>query len=329
MKMDKLIFIVFMIVLWDLTACSDDGGSNRLLPERTVSLQSAIGQSTRGVIGSDYEQDLAVCFARQDETGESPGQYGTWSVHRATRIGGKGSRPIVFVQPQSYPEDGRRIRLHGYYPGKGEQQGVDPVVDSGTGKVTFTVDGTTDIMSTGILTASGYAPAQTCTFRHLLTQIRLVCYSDRADEWGTITKVEVVDVHARQELDLIQETPRLNDISSDDGRKNIPVQDITNLPIPEVTVGEDLPEPQGYLLLPVSPVNGTAEHPLYLRITTTKDGKGTEHETVSEVSFSVEGGFRTGKSHVVTLFFTAKSRIETTSVSVEAWTDHEQDIIPI
>lgn len=324
MKMDKLIFIVFMIVLWDLTACSDDGGSNRLLPERTVSLQSAIGQSTRGVIGSDYEQDLAVCFARQDETGESPGQYGTWSVHRATRIGGKGSRPIVFVQPQSYPEDGRRIRLHGYYPAKGESEAV-----AGTGKVAFTVDGTTDIMSTGILTASGYVPVQICTFRHLLTQVRLVCYSDRADGWGTIKTIEALDVHTRQRLDLGQETPCLNDISSNDGIKNIPVQDITNLLVPDVTSGEDLPEPQGYLLLPVSPVNGTAEHPLYLRITTTKDGKGTEHETVSEVSFSVEGGFRTGKSHVVTLFFTAKSRIETTSVSVEAWTDHEQDIIPI
>ena len=324
MKMDKLIFIVFMIVLWDLTACSDDGGSNRLLPERTVSLQSAIGQSTRGVIGSDYEQDLAVCFARQDETGESSGLYGTWSVHRATRIGGKGSRPIVFVQPQSYPEDGRRIRLHGYYPAKGESESV-----AGAGKVTFTVDGTTDIMSTGILTGRGYSPVQTCMFRHLLTQVRLVCYSDHADGWGIIKTIEAVDVHTRQTLDLEQETPRLDDISSDDGIKNIPIQDIVNLSIPDVTSSEDLPEPQGYLLLPVSPVDGTAEHPLHLRITTTKDGRGTESETVSEVSFHIEGGFQTGKSHVVTLFFTDKSQIQTTSVSVEGWTDREQNDMPI
>ena len=315
---------ISIAILPGFAACSDSNPTPEPVPETAVCLEGAIGESTRGVIGSGYEQDLKVCFARQDETTVPKESYGTWSIYEAIRRGGKGNRPIVFAQSQSYPEDGRRIRLHGYYPAKGESDAV-----AGTGKVAFTVDGTTDIMSTGILTASGYVPVQTCTFRHLLTQIRLVCYSDRADEWGTITKVEVVDVHARQELDLIQETPRLNDISSDDGIKNIPVQDITNLPIPEVTAGEDLPEPQGYLLLPVSPVDGTTEHPLYLRITTTKDDKGTEHETVSEVSLSVEGGFQTGKSHVVTLFFTAKSRIETTSVSVEAWTDHEQDIIPI
>ena len=324
MKMNKLIFIVFMIVLWDLTACSDDGGSNRLPPERTVSLQSAIGESTRGVIGSGYEQDLKVCFARQDETTVPEEGYGTWGIYEAVRRGGKGNRPIVFAESQSYPEDGRRIRLHGYYPAKGESESV-----AGAGKVTFTVDGTTDIMSTGILTASGYVPVQTCTFRHLLTQVRLVCYSDRADSWGTIKTIEALDVHTRQTLDLGQETPHLDDISSKDGIKNIPVQDIVNLPITEVTVGEDLPDPQGYLLLPVSPVNGTAEHPLHLRITTTKDGRGTEHETVSEVSFHIESGFQTGKSHVVTLFFTDKSQIQTTSVSVEGWTDREQNDMPI
>lgn len=318
------IISISIAILPGFAACSDSNPTPEPVPETAVCLEGAIGQSTRGVIGSGYEQDLEVCFARQDETVVTTESYGMWNMYEAVRTGGKGNRPIVFAESQSYPEDGRHIHLHGYYPAKGESEAV-----ARTGKVAFTVDGTTDIMSTGILTASGYVPVQTCTFRHLLTQVRLVCYSDRADGWGTIKMIEAIDVHTRQRLDLEQETPHLDDISSDDEIKNIPVQDITNLPIPEVTADEDLPEPQGYLLLPVSPVDGTAEHPLHLRITTTKDGRGTEHETVSEVSFYIEGGFQTSKSHVVTLFFTDKSKIQTTSVSVEAWTDHEQEDMPI
>ena len=315
---------ISIAILPGVTACSDSNPTPEPVPETAVCLEGAIGQSTRGVIGSGYEKDLEVYFARQDETVVTTESYGMWNRYEAVRTGGKGNRPIVFAESQSYPEGGRRIRLHGYYPAKGESEAV-----AGTGKVTFIVDGTIDIMSTGILTGSGYVPVQTCTFRHLLTQVRLVCYSDRADGWGIIKMIEAVDVHTRQELDLEQETPCLNDISSDDGIKNIPVQDIVNLPVPDVTAGEDIPEPQGYLLLPVSPVDGTAEHPLHLRITTTKDGRGTESETVSEVSFHIEGGFQTGKSHVVTLFFTDKSQIQTTSVSMEAWTDHEQEDMPI
>ena len=315
---------ISIAILPGLAACSDSNPTPEPVPETAVCLEGAIGQSTRGVIGSGYEKDLEVCFARQDETTVPKESYGTWSIYEAIRTGGKGNRPIVFAQSQSYPEDGRHIRLHGYYPAKGESEAV-----RGKGKVTFIVDGTTDIMSTGILTGSGYIPVQTCTFRHLLTQLRLVCYSDCADGWGTIKTIEVIDVHTRQTLDLEQETPRLDDISSGAGIKNIPIQDIANLPVPEVTVGEDLPEPQGYLLLPVSPVDGTAGHPLHLRITTTKDGKGAEDETVSEVSFHIEGGFQTGKSHIVTLFFTDKSKIQTSSVSVEAWTDREQNDMPI
>ena len=315
---------ISIAILPGLAACSDSNPTPEPVPETAVCLEGAIGQSTRGVIGSGYEKDLEVCFARQDETIVSTESYGMWNRYEAVRTGGKGNRPIVFAESQSYPEDGRHIRLHGYYPAKGESGVV-----AGTGKVTFIVDGTTDIMSTGILTASGYVPIQTCTFRHLLTQVRLVCYSDRADRWGTIKTIEAIDVHTRQTLDLDQETSYLDDISSGDAIKNIPVQDIVNLPVPEVTVGEELPEPQGYLLLPVSPVDGTSEHPLHFRITTTKNGRGTEHETVSEVSFHIEDGFQTGKSHVVTLFFTDKSQIQTISVGVEAWTDHEQEDMPI
>ena len=315
---------ISVAILWGLTACSDSDPTPLPVPDTAVCLEGAIGASTRGIIGSGYAEDLKVNFARQDETAVSTGTYGTWEVHEAVRRGGRGNRPIVFAQSQSYPADGRHIRLHGYYPVEGE-----PTTDAGGGKVTFRIDGTTDIMATGILVGNGYVPVTTCTFRHLLTQVRLVCYSDRADAWGTIQTIEAADVHTRQELDLSAETPRLADISVAEDIRNLPVQDIAGLPIPQVASDGSLPEAQGFLLLPASPVDGTAAHPLHLRITTTKDGNGNLKETLSNVFVRIEGGFEIGKSHIVSLFFTGAANIQTTHVSVEAWMEDEQGEMPI
>ncbi len=320
----KVIVLASVAILPGLAACSDSDPAPELLPETAVCLEGAIGASTRGIIGSGYEQDLKVSFARQDESAVSMGAYGGWAVHEAVRQGGRGNRPIVFAQSQSYPADGRHIRLHGYYPVEGE-----PTTDAGGGKVTFRIGGTTDIMATGILVGNGYVPVTTCTFRHLLTQVRLVCYSDRPAEWGTIKGIEAADVHTRQELDLSAETPRLADISVAEDIRNLPVQDIAGLPIPQVVSDGSLLEAQGFLLLPASPVDGTAAHPLHLRITTTKDGNGNLKETLSNVFVRIEGGFEIGKSHIVSLFFTGAANIQTTHVSVEAWMEDEQGEMPI
>lgn len=321
--MNRFIITAILVSLSGIMSCSGDDPA-QVVPETAVRLEGAIGVSTRGVISSEYDADLDVNFARQDETAGSAGTYGTWGVHKAVREGGNGNRPITFAEPQSYPSDGRRIRLHGYYPAEGE-----PAAVAGTGKVFFRIDGATDIMATGLLGGNGFTPVTTCTFRHLLTQIRLACYSDGAGDWGSISMIEAIDVHARQELDLGEQTPRLVDISSGEDIKDLTVQDITNLLIPQLSANESPPEAQGYLLLPVTPTNGTAEHPLHLRITTTKDGRGNAVETVSDVLVTIDGGFETGKSHIISLLFTGKGAIQMVNVSVEAWTNKEQGEMPI
>lgn len=318
--MNKLIIIASVFLLPVITACSDGSGTGpQPVAETRVNLEGAIGLSTRVVINSGYETDLDICFARQDETG---GAYSAWSLNRAIRSGGAGNRPILFDIPQLYPVDGSHIRLHGYYPVESD---VDPV----TGKVTFTLDGLTDIMATGCLSATAYAPVRTCLFRHLLTQLGLVCYSDRAALWGEITKIEAVGVHTRQELDCAGESPLLTDASSAGAIKNVIVQGIAGLSVPQVDEGGGLPDAQGCILLPVSLPVGTDENPLWLEITTTKDGKGNGIETVTPVSVTVEDGFRAGKRHIVSLFFTAGTRIQTSFVGVEAWTDHDVGELPI
>lgn len=313
--MKKIIVIATIACLRALTACSDGSDPTpQPVPETTVCLEGAIGVSTRAVIGSGYKKDLAVCFARQDETGS--GVYGTWSVSGAVRSGGAGNRPVVFDETQLYPSDGSNIRLHGYYPATGE-------ADAATGRMTFTIDGMTDVMATGSLSGNSFAPLRTCTFHHLLTQLGLVCYSDRTDRWGEIAGIEVTGVHTRQQLDWQSVSPVLSDASSTEDIKAVAVQEIAGLAIPEVEEGGELPEAQGYILLPASLV------PLQLEVTTTKDGNGNAVETVSRVSVSVEGGFLPGKRHVVSLFFTDGRKIQATTVGVEQWTDRDAGEIPI
>lgn len=321
--MKNILQLLSLVCLSGMIACSDDGDRKLPVPETTVRLEGAIGQSTRAVIGSGYEKDLAVCFARQDETAVSSGTYGVWSLCKATRSAGKGNRPILFDALQLYPTDGSRIRLHGYYPA-----GDGTASDLQAGKVTFTIDGQTDIMATGCLAATTYEPVQTCTFRHLLTQVALVCYSDRSEQWGTVTKIEAVGITVAQQLDWQSETPQL--VALPTGQvAHVTVQDIAGLSLPQAEEGDELPEAQGYVLLPVSAADGMAASPLQLQVTTTRDGYGNAVETVSRVSVTVEGGFLPGKRHVVSLFFTDGSKIQVTTVGVERWTEQEVGEIPI
>lgn len=312
--MDKRIVIATLILLSGLTACSDGDPASQSVVAQVVNLTGAIGVSTRGVIDSGYEKDLAVCFARQDESGS--GAYGMWSISGAVRSGGAGNRPVVFDQMQLYPSDGSNIRLHGYYPATGE-------ADAAAGGVIFSIDGMTDVMATGSLSGNSFAPLRTCTFRHLLTQLCLACYSDRADRWGEIAGMEVTGVHTRQQLDWQSVSPVLSDASTAEDIKAVAVQEIAGLAIPVVEEGDELPEAQGYILLPASSL------PLQLEVTTTKDGRGNTVETVSRVSVSVEGGFLPGKRHVVSLFFTDGQKIQATTVGVEQWTDRDAGEIPI
>lgn len=323
--MKRILILATVAFFAGAISCTDGGEHGGLpVPETTVRLAGAIGSATRAVIGSGYEKDLEVGFARQDETVLSSTMYGAWNICRAVRSGGKGNRLILFDETQLYPADGRAIRLHGYYPAAGTKTAAD----TAAGVVTFTIDGATDVMATGCISGTTYDPVRTCTFFHLLTQVQLICYSDRADQWGNITGIAAVDIHTRQQLGFSAERPILSSVSGGGDIRNIPVQNITDLPIPQAAE-EELPAAQGYVLFPVPSAGGTGEGQLHLQVTTTKDGRGNVSETVSDACISVEGGFLAGQRHVVTIFFTEGTRIKVDQVSVEPWVDREQEEIPI
>ena len=329
--MKKKIVIATLVSLLGFTACSDDSGQEPpIVRPAAVRLEGAIGLSTRAVIGEDYNEDLKLSFARADISNvDAPDVAGPWGVYSAVRIGGGGSRPIVFTQTQNYPASGS-LYLHGYYPADGDKV----VSDAETKKVTFTIDGETDVMATGRFKATNTQQTVTCTFRHLLTQLTFICYSNHADKWGEIKKIEAADIPLRQELDWTAETPVLSGVASLDGsseKGTLPVQDITYpLVISQVNEGEPIPEEgKGYILLPVTGGLGGPTNALWLNITTTKDGKGGEAETTFRVPVSAEGGFQAGNRHALSLFFTDGIAIEVTRVGVTPWEDEEQPVMPI
>lgn len=317
--MKKRFIILLFVCLGIAAACSD---ADNPIPERTVALKGAIGYATRAAIYSGYEQELAVCFCRQDELPVSRGMYGPYSVCTAVRGGGSGSRPIRFDTPQLYPEDGCRIRLWGYYP----RDGVWP--DDATGTVSFTIDGKTDIMATDLLEGSNIAPVSFCTFNHLQTQLQFTCYSDQASEWGAIRSIEVLDVPAVWRLHLTDAKNRFKAATETRQLKNILVNGIADLPIPEVELhGGVKPDAQGYILLPVD--DETAGESVRLRIVTARSGKGgLENETEHAATIRLDKGLMPGMIHGIELFFT-NSVIDVIPVRVSEWKEQDKGIIDL
>lgn len=290
-----------------LAGCSE-GDTPQPVVVRSVRLDSSIGASSRAVIGSGYEKDLDIRFARGDESEERPGSYGMWGHLDAVRQGGLGETPIRFSRVQLYPSEGR-LRLHGYYPSTGS-----PV--AGTDSVLFVIDGETDIMSTGLLSGSNASPVESCTFSHLLSQLQFVCYTDKPADWGEIVRIEVTGLPLRGGLLLNEENPVFRP-AVDGFRGSLPVQDLSEYKIPALASDGKKPDPKGYILIPVVPS-------VCLNIVTTRDGTGGEAETTHLAVVTVEGGLQAGRVHRIELFFTA-SGIEILTVTVTEWKNPPSD----
>ena len=325
--MKKIYPIVFlMAVLSGLQACSDGDDPDSLTGR--LQLEGAIGASTRAVLNSGYEADLAVCFARCD-AGES-----AWQELPAVRIGGAGSTPVVFDVPQFYPEGGKSVQLHGYYPRSGWAGGA------GGAPVYTVADGETDLMATGVLNGS-YPDAQItgCTFRHLLTQLKFVCFSDQPDLWGAVTQIEVEGIYRQQTFRLTDTNPTLSPVTTSgvatlgaigtaDGR-TFDLYDTSDGLLPAARAVQDS------ILIPAQGA-GTAGHPLVLHVTTQKSGVGVEKpggylHTATLVVKEADGagGVQPGYSHRVEIAFTS-SGLEVVGVSVEPWSSVEiKDPIPL
>ena len=294
--MKKIIYVMLCLPLL-MTACKNDTEVENpdSTPMTLLASIGSVGVETRGsgVIDDSYASALPVNFARIDQSPIN-GNYSAYTAATAldaTRTAGSGKQSITFATPQTYLSDAtyNSTKLVGWYPRAA-------LVDD---YVTFTVDGSTDIMLTNEVTGSPSAKfsqeAQAFTFAHQLTQLQLKVYAENTQaiaDWGTITSIQV----KKQTTTCTVTLP--DQVAFSDTAAVLPFAGVT-LPLALVS-GSTPAASSGYIMIPPVAANRT----LQLEIATSNGGTKT-------VTLPTATALEKGNAYVYTLKFTQ------TSISVE------------
>ena len=148
-----------------------------------ISVQEA-GRQTRGAVNPSSDTDL--WFVRADET-TAGGGYGAYDMTalKATRAAGTGAQALTFDLAQYYPLQSRKTKMVGWHP--------TAAIDAGA--VSWTIDGTQDVLTTSTLQeGSSQAAMPGFTFEHRLAQLQFCPYAEDADAtaaWGKVTAITV------------------------------------------------------------------------------------------------------------------------------------------
>ena len=144
---------------------------------------------------ADPSEELALSFARSDESAEGVwGDYGAEAL-MAVRAPGEGQQALTFESEQYYLPGGLRTRLTGWYPGGGEQAG-DPngYYDAAAGRVSWTIDGGQDILLAQAQQGSVRQPMPAFTFSHALCRLSFRFFAKDQTAiayWGSVMGVKV------------------------------------------------------------------------------------------------------------------------------------------
>lgn len=143
----------------------------------------------------DGSQPLALRFARSDET--VAGTYGAYGAEFAgTRAAGPGNMPLSFIPRQFYLLGGLKARITGWYPGGASTAGSgEGFYDAAQGTVSWTIDGSQDIISSSAQEGSSATPMGNLIFKHRLAQIQFWPYAESdevAAQWGAIERITLL-----------------------------------------------------------------------------------------------------------------------------------------
>lgn len=173
-------------------ACSKDQAAEPAPGER-IEIVLAVRVAPDVEAGTKSPEDgstsLTLQFLRADET--ASGTYGAYAatVLPATRAAGSGAQSLGFATPQYYTTNGLKSKLVGWYPA-GTFSG---------GAVTWSFNGTQDIMTAPKQEGSASSAMPAFTFSHRLSQLQFFPYYDKADAasvWGKVTAVKVTGQRA-------------------------------------------------------------------------------------------------------------------------------------
>ena len=200
----------------------------------SVSAQGTLTRST-----ADPLQEMDMWFARSDERSAGVwGAYGTAAL-KAVRTGGSGEQPLTFDPSQYYQTNGLKTRMAGWYPGGatavGDASGKG-YYDAAAGTVSWSIDGSRDILTAPLGTGSKTEAMPVIEFGHALAQVQVYVYADPgvSAQWGQLRSVQLLDQNAVCTLKLSGVTEASAPVGGTDGGKTpFALANATPLEIPE------------------------------------------------------------------------------------------------
>ena len=181
---------VLLGAVLSLAGCSKDlaegpaGAESEIAASASLPAGLEAEASTKAPV--DGSTQMTLYFARSDESSAGTwGGYGT-TVLNASRAAGTGSRTLTFTTKQYYLTSGLKTRMTGWYPS---------FTTYTNGVVSWTINGTQDILCAPVQEGSKTAAMPAFTFSHKLTQLQFYCYAENqaaVDQWGKITAIRVL-----------------------------------------------------------------------------------------------------------------------------------------
>lgn len=252
---------VLLGAVLSLAGCSKDlaegpaGAESEIAASASLPAGLEAEASTKAPV--DGSTQMTLYFARSDESSAGTwGGYGT-TVLNASRAAGTGSRTLTFTTKQYYLTSGLKTRMTGWYPS---------FTTYTNGVVSWTINGTQDILCAPVQEGSKTAAMPAFTFSHKLTQLQFYCYAENqaaVDQWGKITAIRVLGQRTACSYTLSTGAFAFSGSTS-----FLSVSGITAAVPP---VGEAIAAAQYGQALMIEPK--TAASQLFLEITTEKQGK--------------------------------------------------------
>lgn len=204
--MKKSIF--YILPLFALASCTSNDLTESEGQEAGNEIRVATGISTSavstrgdGMVNNILASDLEVTFLRLDQTGATPAYpadyTSTDTIHAKIS---KTGNVMAFIPAEYYLASGDSTKLIGWYP-RAKKTNSLSTWDKANQEVKFTIDGSADIMFTGLMEGSkasnkrfADANGNGIVFKHLLTQIGVKVYAGtKADSinWGGIESITI------------------------------------------------------------------------------------------------------------------------------------------
>lgn len=294
-----------------LTGCSKETPEQPAGNSREIRISTAIDgvdASKSVVLGSETQAEVQV-LRKDNATSAAPTDFSGTPVSVTRETTGN----LTFATAPTYDLNNNYAFFAAYWP-KGTP---------GSDKVTWAIDGATDIIATEAWNAGNYAAPVTTgmTFSHQLAQLEVVCTADPAGTtsldvvkaaWGKITNIELVNTSNTVDMAYDGLSLTFGEATQTLALKKADYD--TALASFDLAKSNTTVNAAGMF----APGSGTAT--IKLKVTSEKVTGGKEIEVQLKQGGTTDKGFEKGLKHTVTLTFGASTKdIAVTATTITAW----------